>query len=62
MEDGLKNRYMITERAKYKAKILIFWEKHGLKSLGSPKMGGPIQNLDKMKERIYNRGSFANML
>jgi len=30
--DGLKYRYMITERAKYKAKVLIFWEKHGLEA------------------------------
>ena len=29
-EDGLRYRYMITEKAKYKAKILVFWEKHGL--------------------------------
>jgi len=30
--DGLRYRYMITERAKYKAKVLIFWEKHGLEA------------------------------
>ncbi len=30
--DGLRYRYMITERAKYKAKVLIFWEKHGLET------------------------------
>jgi len=29
-EYGLKWRYMITEKAKYKIRILIFWEKHGL--------------------------------
>ena len=28
-EDGLKYR-MLTEKAKYRAKVLIFWEKHGL--------------------------------
>ena len=28
-EDGLRYR-MLTEKAKYKAKVLIFWEKHGL--------------------------------
>lgn len=28
--DALRYRYMITEKAKEKAKILIFWEKHGL--------------------------------
>ncbi|MEK7541154.1 MAG: integrase core domain-containing protein [Patescibacteria group bacterium] len=28
-EDGLKYR-MLTEKAKYKAKVLVFWEKHGL--------------------------------
>lgn len=28
-EDGLKYR-MFTEKAKYKAKVLVFWEKHGL--------------------------------
>lgn len=27
---GLKWKYMITDKAKYKAKVLIFWEKHGL--------------------------------
>lgn len=31
-EYGLKYQYMITEKAKIKAKILIFWEKHGLKA------------------------------
>jgi hypothetical protein len=30
--DGLRYRYMITERAKYKARVLIFWEKHGLEA------------------------------
>lgn len=30
--DALRYRYMITEKAKYKAKVLIFWEKHGLKA------------------------------
>lgn len=28
-EDGLKYR-MLTEKAKYKARVLVFWEKHGL--------------------------------
>jgi len=28
-EDGLRYR-MLTEKAKYKAKVLVFWEKHGL--------------------------------
>ena len=28
--DGLRDWYMITERAKYKARVLAFWEKHGL--------------------------------
>jgi len=30
-EDSLKYR-MLTEKAKYKAKVLIFWEKHGLEA------------------------------
>ena len=30
-EDGLKYR-MLTEKAKYKAKVLVFWEKHGLEA------------------------------
>ncbi|MBI2450366.1 MAG: hypothetical protein HYV47_02395 [Candidatus Nealsonbacteria bacterium] len=30
--DGLRYRYMITEKAKYKAKVLVFWEKHGLEA------------------------------
>jgi len=30
-EDGLKYR-MLTEKAKYKAKVLSFWEKHGLEA------------------------------
>jgi transposase InsO family protein len=30
--DGLRYRYMITEKAKHKAKVLIFWEKHGLEA------------------------------
>jgi len=30
-EDGLRYR-MLTEKAKYKAKILVFWEKHGLQA------------------------------
>ena len=30
-EDGLKYR-MLTEKSKYKVKVLIFWEKHGLKA------------------------------
>jgi transposase InsO family protein len=29
---ALKYRYMLTEKAKYKAKILVFWEKHGLEA------------------------------
>ena len=29
-EYALKYSYMITEKAKYKAKVLVFWEKHGL--------------------------------
>lgn len=29
-EDAVRFSYMITEKAKYKAKILVFWEKHGL--------------------------------
>jgi len=29
-EDGLRYRYMITAKAKDKAKVLVFWEKHGL--------------------------------
>ena len=29
---ALKYKYMLTEKAKYKAKILIFWEKHGLEA------------------------------
>ena len=31
-EDGLRYQYMITEKAKYKAKVLVFWEKHGLEA------------------------------
>ena len=31
-EDGLRYRYMLTEKAKYKAKVLVFWEKHGLEA------------------------------
>lgn len=30
--DALRYRYMITEKAKIKAKVLIFWEKHGLEA------------------------------
>ncbi len=30
-EDGLKYR-MLTKKAKYKAKVLVFWEKHGLEA------------------------------
>jgi len=30
-EDGLKYR-MLTEKAKHKAKVLVFWEKHGLQA------------------------------
>ena len=30
-EDGLRWR-MLTEKAKYKAKVLVFWEKHGLQA------------------------------
>ena len=30
--DGLRYRYMLTEKAKEKAKILIFWEKHGFEA------------------------------
>lgn len=30
-EDGLKYR-MLTEKAKFKAKVLVFWEKHGLEA------------------------------
>jgi len=31
-ERGLRYRYMITDKAKHKLKVLIFWEKHGLKA------------------------------
>ena len=31
-EDAIKYSYMITEKAKYKYKVLVFWEKHGLKA------------------------------
>ena len=31
-EDGLRYRYMLTEKAKYKAKVLVFWEKYGLEA------------------------------
>jgi len=31
-EDAVKWAYMLTEKAKYKAKVLIFWEKHGLQA------------------------------
>ena len=30
--DAIKYRYMITEKAQHKAKVLIFWEKHGLEA------------------------------
>lgn len=30
--DAVRYRYMITEKAKLKAKVLIFWEKHGLEA------------------------------
>ncbi len=30
--DAIRYQYMITEKAKYKAKALIFWEKHGLEA------------------------------
>src|SRR3989338_1228566 len=30
--DALRYRYMITEKAKLKAKVLVFWEKHGLRA------------------------------
>jgi len=30
--DALRYRYMITEKAKYNVKVLIFWEKHDLKA------------------------------
>jgi hypothetical protein len=28
--DAIRYRYMITQKAKFKTKVLIFWEKHGL--------------------------------
>lgn len=31
-EDAVRWAYMLTEKAKYKAKVLIFWEKHGLQT------------------------------
>ena len=31
--DALRYRYMITEKAKFKAKVLIFWEKHGFEAV-----------------------------
>jgi len=31
--DALRYRYMITEKAKRKAKVLVFWEKHGLEAM-----------------------------
>jgi len=30
--DALRYQYMLTEKAKLKAKVLIFWEKHGLEA------------------------------
>ncbi|MBI4837092.1 MAG: hypothetical protein HY813_01645, partial [Candidatus Portnoybacteria bacterium] len=30
--DGLRYRYMITAKAKDRAKVLVFWEKHGLEA------------------------------
>lgn len=30
--DVLRYRYMLTEKAKFKAKVLIFWEKHSLEA------------------------------
>lgn len=30
--DRLRYRYMITKKAQYKAKVLVFWEKHGLRA------------------------------
>ena len=31
-EDGVRWQYMITAKAKHKAKVLVFWEKHGIKA------------------------------
>ena len=31
-EYALEYSYMLTEKAKYKAKVLMFWEKHGLEA------------------------------
>jgi hypothetical protein len=30
--EAIKYQYMISEKAKYKAKVLVFWEKHGLEA------------------------------
>jgi len=30
--DALRYRYMITDKAQEKARILVFWEKHGLQA------------------------------
>ena len=30
--DAVKYQYMLTEKAKYKAKVLVFWGKHGLEA------------------------------
>lgn len=32
-EDAIKYSYMITEKAKFKFKVLVFWEKHGSKAV-----------------------------
>lgn len=31
-EDAVKSSYMITEKAKFKYRVLVFWEKHGLEA------------------------------
>lgn len=31
--EAIRYQYMITEKAKYKAKVLVFWEKHGLEAV-----------------------------
>ncbi|MBI4837317.1 MAG: hypothetical protein HY813_02860, partial [Candidatus Portnoybacteria bacterium] len=31
-EDGLRYLYIITAKAKDRAKVLVFWEKHGLEA------------------------------
>ena len=37
-DDAVKWAYMLTEKAKHKAKVLVFWEKHGLEATTQSKV------------------------